>query len=41
MLIANVVGALAILFLFYLIWVEYRSCDGTLVRGLFWFECIR
>ena len=19
---------------------EYLSCDGSLVRGLFWFECI-
>ena len=24
----------------FIITAEYMSCDGTLVRGLFWFECV-
>ena len=33
-------GALAVVALLTLMLVDIAQCDGTIVRGIFWFECI-
>ena len=37
-----IIGMIAIIaVIVFVIAVESANCDGTLVRGLIWFECIR
>ena len=38
--IISYILAIIILLVIILTTIEYYNCEGTLVRGLFWYECI-
>ena len=39
-LTGNIISSIAVIAMFVLIGIEYYECDGTLLRTLFWLECV-
>lgn len=39
-LTGSIISSIAIIAVFVLIGIEYYECDGTLLRTLFWLECV-
>lgn len=40
MKLETVLAIVVILGVLFATWVTVANCDGTIVRGLFWYECI-